>query len=106
MDLNKVKTYINFAKKSKSIVFGVDDIVKSSRVKIIVLSDSLADNSKQKIDKISQTKNTYKVELDKNLFFELMQNDSIKIFAITDANLAKAIKLNLLTEVSNGGNLE
>ena len=106
MELNKVKSYINFAKRSKSIVFGVDDIIKSNKIKIIVLSGGLADNSKQKIDKISQTKNILKVELDKNLFFELIQNDSIKIFAITDASLAKAIKLNLLTEVSNGGNLE
>ena len=106
MELNKIKTYINFAKKSKSIIYGVDDIVKSNKLKIIVLSDGLADNSKQKIQKLAQTKNIFILELEKNIFFELVQNDIIKIFAITDANLAKAIKLNLLTGVSNGGNLE
>ena len=106
MELNKIKTYINFAKKSKSIIYGVDDIVKSNKLKIIILSDGLADNSKQKIQKLAQTKNIFILELEKNIFFELVQNDIIKIFAITDANLAKAIKLNLLTGVSNGGNLE
>ena len=38
-----------------------------------------------------------KLEIKENIFNELLQNESIKIFAITDANLAKAIKENLLT---------
>ena len=106
MDINKSKTYINFAKKSNKIIFGVDDIVKSKNSKLVVLSDGLADNSKNKINKFLQTHNVFSIELEKKIFFELINNYSIKIFAIADDNLAEAIKLNLLTDVSNGGNLE
>lgn len=106
MELNKVKSFLGFAKKSRNIIYGVDDIVKSRKVQLVILSKELADNSKQKIEKFLENKNIYKFEIDKKDFADLLQSDVIKICAITDANLAKAINMNLLTVVSNGGNLE
>lgn len=106
MELNKIKTYINFAIRSGAIIYGVDDIVKSKLVKLIVVSDTLSENSKQKLEKYIINKKVEKLEIKKEIFNELLQNESIKIFAITDANLAKAVNVNLLAIVSNGGNLE
>ena len=80
--------------------------MKSKIIKLIVVSDVLSENSKQKLNKFILNKKIDKLEIKKEIFDELLQNESIKIFAITDANLAKAVNLNLLTIVSNGGNLE
>ena len=106
MELNKIKTYINFAIRSGAIIYGVDDIVKSKLVKLIVVSDTLSENSKQKLEKYIINKKVEKLEIKKEIFNELLQNESIKIFAITDANLAKAVNVNLLAIVRNGRYLE
>lgn len=92
--MNKIITYINFAKKSKSIIFGVDDIIKSNKVELVFISEELAESSKNKVQKFIKTKNITEYLLDKDNFFELIQNTSIKVFGITDKNLANAIKKN------------
>ena len=92
--MNKVITYINFAKKSKNIIYGVDDIIKSRKIELIFISEELAESGRKKVQKFTATNNIKEFLLDKNRFFELIQNSSIKVFGITDKNLANAIKLN------------
>lgn len=107
MDSNKIKTYINFAKRSRSIVYGVDDILKSRNIQFICISENLAESSKNKLNKFILEKNIDYINLKFELFYSLLNNDAIKVFGITDKNLAKAIKLNFTNgSVSNGGNLE
>lgn len=107
MELNKVKTYINFAKKSNNILYGIDDIFKSKKCYLILISDELSLSSKNKLQiYIEKYKIIYKT-LSNSQFFEICGKDAVKVLAITDKNLANAIKDILLTiDVSDGGNLE
>lgn len=106
MDSSKIKTYINFAKRSRNIIYGLDDILKSKNIHLVCISNSLGENSTNKIEKFVLENNIFKIILDNNVFNDLLQSTSIKIFAITDINLANAIKMNFTNGVSNGGNLE
>ncbi|MBQ8424975.1 MAG: hypothetical protein IJX17_03015 [Clostridia bacterium] len=103
---NKIKTYISFAIKSRNIVYGVDDILKSKQVYIIFKSNNLAENSKNKLEKFILDKDLFIINLTDNDIFDVLQKNAIKVFAITDKNLADAIKKNFTNNVSNGGNLE
>lgn len=88
--INKLSTYIGFAKKSNKIVVGTDNIIASNKCKIVLVSDELSDNSKKKIEKI------YKVfKISANVFNEVVNMEAVKAVAITDENLASAIR-NLL----------
>lgn len=103
---DKIKSYIGFARKSRNVIYGVDDILKSKQVQIIFYVNNLAINSKNKLDNFTLNKNILKICLSSDEIFELLQNNNIKVFAITDKNLANAIKMNFTNDVSNGGNLE
>ena len=59
------------------------------------MSSELAESSKNKVQKFTAIHSISEYLLEKNQFFEIIQNDSIKVFGITDKNLANAIKLNL-----------
>lgn len=92
----KIKAYIGFAIKSRSIKYGVDEILKLKKSSLILLSDELANSSKDKVDNFAKKKNCEIIELPSNEFVELFDgNTNIKAVAVTDENLAKAIKKNM-----------
>lgn len=84
--MTKINSYIGFAIKGRSIVYGTDNILKSSKLKLVVASDELADNSLKKLQ--NHYKNT--VILPQNEYLAL--NLQTKAFGILDANLANAIQ--------------
>lgn len=92
---SKIKTYIGFAIKSRDIRFGVDDIVKMKGTKLIIASKNLGESSLVKLNKFAATKNMEVTLLDSELFAEIMQSENIKAAAISNENLAEAIKNNL-----------
>ena len=106
LELSKIKTYINFAKRSNNIIYGVDDILKSKHLYLVLISNDLSESSKNKLQKYIESKKITYFFLTNTQISEFCNNDSVKVFAITDKNLANAIKVNLLTDVSDGGNLE
>ena len=106
MEIIKIKTYINFARRSRNIVFGVDDILKSKKIQLVIYPDSLASSSKVKLKTFTKTHNIFNKELLCDELYELLQNDSVKAVGVTDKNLANAIRLIFTNDVSNGGNLE
>lgn len=106
MEQNKIKTYINFAKRSRTLIFGVDDIIKSKKVEIVLYSDLLAESSKKKLINFSKSNNVFEKEIENKTMNELLQNESVKAVGVTDKNLANAIRMNFTNDVSNGGNLE
>lgn len=106
MELNKIKTYVNFAKRSKNILYGTDDILKSNNVQFVLISNDLSDLAKIKLQKYLENNEISYNYLTNMQIFEICEKNSVKAFAITDKNLANAIKVNLLTNVSDGGNLE
>ena len=94
-NISKIKTYIGFAIKSRDLKFGVDDIVKMKAVKLIIASSTLAESSLAKLNKFAAEKKLEVTVLDKELFSEIMQSENIKAVAISNTNLAEAIKNNL-----------
>lgn len=93
---SKIKSYIGFAKKSRNIVFGTDDILKLiKKCQLILISESLSESSTKKIEATAQKFNLKVNILTKEDFFEIIENENIKAIAITDRNLSDAIKIQL-----------
>lgn len=93
--MNKINSYIGFAKKSRTIVFGEDNCKDNKKIKLVVYTSGISQNFIKKIQK-SNAK-TICVDSEQYNHFDVTS----KVFAITDENLAKAIE----TELTNiGGN--
>ena len=89
--MQRIMTYIGFAVKSNHIVKGIDEILKTrKRVSLIVISNDLKGNSKDKIDLYSQNKNIPVKEIENQIFTNL-NLIGVKVLGITDPNLAKAL---------------
>lgn len=106
MEINKIKTYLNFAIRSRNIAFGVDDILKSRNIEVVIFSDLLAETSRNKLNNFATKKQICILQVSGDEMKELLQNESVKAVGVTDKNLAKAIRMNFTNIVSNGGNLE
>ena len=96
--LSKVNAYVNFAKRSQSVVYGLDGIEKK-RVKLILYSNSLAENSASKSIRLADKYGCKIIKLDSSQFNELFEN--AKIVGITNASLASAIEGELNQEETN-----
>ncbi len=95
LEINKAKSYLGFAIKSRAIKFGVDDIIKMKSAKLIIVSDELKESSEKKILSYSQKNIIELLKLTLDDFQKLLDNNNIKAVAITDENLAAQIKKNL-----------
>ncbi len=95
LQIDKARTYLGFAIKSRSVKYGVDDITKCRKVELILVSDSLQESSFNKITKFSMQNNIDLLKIGLENFEELLDNKSVKAVAILDKNLALAIKKNL-----------
>lgn len=94
-NFSKIVAYVGFAIKSKNIIYGTDDIIKSKRAKIILLSESLSDSSKSKIENYAKQKNIEVKNFKAEVFNEIINNQNIKAAAITNESLADAINKSL-----------
>lgn len=94
-NFSKIVAYVGFAIKSKNIIYGTDDIIKSKRAKIILLSESLSDSSKSKIENYAKQKNIEVKKFKAEVFNEIINNQNIKAAAITNESLADAINKSL-----------
>lgn len=94
-NFSKIKAYIGFAQKSRSLIFGVDDILKNKKLKLILLSDNLAESSRAKLENYAKQKNIIIKLLKADDFYSLFSNESIKAVAIINENLADAINKSL-----------
>jgi len=93
--MNKINSYIGFAKKSRTILFGEDKILEGKNIKLVVCSNTISNNFLKKIEK-ANLRTICLVEQE----FNKLQIDA-KVFAITNENLAQAIE----KELTNiGGN--
>ncbi len=85
--INKISSYIGFAKKSKQVVLGTDNILKSNKTRIVLISSSLSIIAKKKLEK-----NNKVFVLKESDFEDMVSLPGVKALAITDENLANAIK--------------
>ena len=95
LQIDKAKTYLGFAIKSRAVKYGVDDISKCKKSELILVSDALQESSFNKITKFSMQNNIDLLKIGLENFENLLDNKSIKAVAILDKNLAQAIKKNL-----------
>lgn len=95
LEINKAKTYIGFAIRSRTIKFGVDDICKCKKSELIIVSDSLQESSMKKVLAFAEKNHIDLLKLSLDDFENLLDNKSVKVVAILDKNLALAIKKNL-----------
>lgn len=98
MQIAKIKAYIGFAIKSRSIVYGVDNIENKSPY-LIVYTSALA-TSENRLLVVAQRKGSDIIKLDEEKYRSIIDNEKIKAFAILDKNLAKAIKEHIAEEMN------
>lgn len=89
MNVQKIKTYIGFAKKSNSIIYGVDSI-REKKVNVVIYSNSLAQSSKQRCVSLEE-RGVKTFEITDEQMLEIIENVSVKAFGIKNEELAKAI---------------
>ena len=89
--ISKIKTYVGFAVKSRKIIFGIDNLIKSKQVKLVLSSSGLTEIGKNKIKNFCERKNILNFEIENRFFEELIQKTGVKVVAITDKNLSDAI---------------
>lgn len=86
--INKLSTYLGFCIKSNSILFGVDNIVKSKKKLDLIIFCS---TTNEKTIRSLQNKDCLMVKLKDLLLSDLVKRDNVKVVAIKNNNLAKAI---------------
>lgn len=86
--MNKIKTYIGFAKKSRAIVFGEENVLKTKNPKIILCAQDLSQNTLKKLAKFEN------INLLSQSSLQELEIQS-KVVAITDKSLADAIQNNI-----------
>ena len=94
INVKKIKTYVGFSIKSKTIIYGVDSI-KESIPYVVIYSENLAESSKGKLLENLKEKNCPFYEISKEDMLEIFQNENIKVFAIKNKELARAIIENI-----------
>lgn len=93
---SKIKTYIGFAKRSRTVIFGVDEIIKTlKKCELILASSALSQSSLEKLQKSAAKikRNVYVIAEEE--FNQNLNSVFIKAIAITDKNLSDAIKKEL-----------
>lgn len=90
--VNKIKTYVGFAIKSKQIKFGIDEILKNKFLDLILVSSELAESSKSKLENFASKTHSKLIELEQNQIDFVLNKTGVKVFAITNKGLADAIK--------------
>ena len=92
MNINKIKTYLGFAIKSKKIIFGFDNIISYKKNQILILvSSSVNNKTSLKINEFANRKNYKIINLTDLTCEELIGRDNCKMVSVIDENLAQAI---------------
>lgn len=90
---SKIETYIGFAIKKGSVVFGCDNIARyRKKMYLLLFTQSLSLNSREIIDSVSTRFGIQQKEVEE---FEILKKRNCKALAICDKSLADAIAANL-----------
>ena len=91
MNINKIKTYINFAIRSRHIIFGYDNIiVYKKKQSLILISSTSSDKISEKLISFAN-ENNIKYIIPNIAVEELVGRDNCKMLSIVDDSLATAI---------------
>ncbi len=90
---SKIETYIGFAIKKGSVVFGCDSIETCrKKIKLILRTKSLSENSVKFLENIAKKRSCRIAEIDD---YDLLKKRNCKALAICDSSLANAIIENI-----------
>lgn len=90
---SKVETYIGFAIKKGSVVFGCDNIEKyRKKVYLLLATKSLSSNSLQVLNSVANKRNCNLLVIDD---YDILTKRNCKALAICDKSLSDAIVQNL-----------
>lgn len=87
-----VQTYLGFAVKSGAMILGQDAAVMSKKAKLILVAETLSENSLQKLILEAKRKGVEVAKIDSKTLQSVFGEKNVKVVAITDKNLANAIK--------------
>ena len=91
--ISKVETYIGFAIRKGSVVFGCDNIEKyRKKVFLLLATKSLSANSLQVLQNVASKRNCNLLRIDD---YDILTKRNCKALAICDKSLADAIVQNL-----------
>ncbi len=91
----KMLSYMGFAAKARKIINGYNTCIftmEKGKVKLLIISEDLADNSKKKMISAANKFNVeYRIFGDSNEMSHMTGTDGKGIFGITDENFANVI---------------
>lgn len=95
MSKKKIDTYIRFAIKSRSLIYGIDNIKKGiKQIKVIIADKTLSENSLDKA-RLLCSRNNIPLIISEEELNNLLNTDNCKIIGITNINMAEAIIQNV-----------
>lgn len=87
----KLKTYLGFSIKNRSMIFGLDNVLSCRKhLFVVVVGDNLTDKNLSKILAFAQDRHCTLVKVS-GCFGELINRPTCKLAGVTDRNLAQAI---------------
>ncbi len=89
--MNKIISYLGFAKKSNNLVTGQTALKKSKKQFHLILVDNTASENLQNLAKNLANKHICEFIISKIKLTELIKQEDIKILGIIDENLSIAI---------------
>ncbi len=91
---SKIKSYVGFAINKGAVIFGLDNIlVSKKKLKLVLLCKTASEKSKKEIKHYCAKKEIQLIESAIPVE-ELVSKKGVKIIALTDENLVKAILQN------------
>lgn len=90
---SKIKAYVGFALKKGAVIFGFDNIVKSRRSRLVLMGADASDKTKQQVAFFCDQKHLPLLQ-GKTSFEEFFAQKNVKVFSLTDAELARAVLQN------------
>ena len=92
--MGKYQTYINFAIRSGAIIYGLDNILQSNKkIFLIIIDKTFNEKNRVKLDTLQKEKKCDVVVQNEDTLVDVVNKMGVKVIAITNKELAKAILL-------------
>lgn len=92
--MGKYLTYINFAIRSGAIIYGLDNILQSNKkIFLIIIDKTFNEKNRVKLDTLQKEKKCDVVVQNEDTLVDVVNKMGVKVIAITNKELAKAILL-------------
>lgn len=86
----KIESLLGFAARAGKLVYGADNIVLSKRVRVVLVSGDLQENTRKKLLAYGQERNVPLI-VSKKPLCEILKRDGVKAVGVTDKQMASAM---------------